>query len=87
MALLSGMMRTVAVTGRTDHVHLWVADRQAGAWAERTMRGALPPHTPPAPAAAPPADPAATLRQLTELHENGVLTDAEYETLRARAGV
>ena len=89
MALLSGMMRTVAVTGRTDHVHLWVADRQAGAWAERTMRGALPTHTPPTPAApaAPPADPAETLRQLTELHESGVLTDAEYEALGARAGV
>jgi hypothetical protein len=77
------MMRTVAVTGRTDHVHMWVADRQAGEWAERTMRGALPRSAPPAP----PTDPAETLRQLTELHANGVLTDAEFESLRARAGV
>jgi hypothetical protein len=77
------MMRTVAVTGRTDHVHMWVADRQAGEWAERTMRGALPRPAPPAP----PADPAETLRQLTELHGSGVLTDAELEALRARAGV
>ena len=81
------MMRTVAVTGRTDHVHLWVADRQAGAWAERTMRGALPRPSPPAAAAAPPADPAETLRRLTELHESGVLNDAELDALRARAGV
>jgi hypothetical protein len=84
MALLSGMMRTVAVTGRTDHVHLGVADRQAGAWAERTMRGALPR---PSPVATPPADPAETLRQLTQLHESGVLTDSEFESLRAHAGV
>jgi hypothetical protein len=80
------MMRTVAVTGRTDHVHLWVADRQAGAWAERTMRGALPRSAAPA-TAAPPADPAETLERLTQLHESGILTDAEFEALRARAGV
>jgi hypothetical protein len=83
------MMRTVAVTGRADHVHLWVADRQAGAWAERTMRAALPRPAPSAPAAAvsQPPDPAETFRRLTELHETGVLTDAEFEALRARAGV
>jgi hypothetical protein len=79
------MMRTVAVTGRTDHVHMWVADRQAGEWAERTVRSALPGPAPAAPPA--PADPAATLRQLTELHAAGVLTDAELASLRARAGV
>jgi len=49
------------------------------------MRGALPRPAPPA--QAPPADPAETLRQLTELHESGVITDAELESLRARAGV
>jgi hypothetical protein len=66
-----------------------VADRQAEAWAERTVRGALPRPSPPAPAAAtpPPADPAETLRQLTQLYESGVLTDAEFERLRAGAGV
>src|SRR5262245_2542262 len=79
--LLSGMMRTAAITGRTDHVHLWVADRQAGDWAERTMRKALPQSSPPA-APPPPADPAETLRQLTQLHESGVLSDAEFESLR-----
>lgn len=79
-------MRTAAVTGRTDYVHTWVADRQAGEWAERTLRKGLPTHAPPA-APAPPADPAATLRQLTELHGRGVLTDAEFAALRARAGV
>jgi len=89
VALLSGMMRTVAVTGRTDHVHLWVADRQAGAWAERTMRAGLPRPAAPAPPVEtpPPADPAETLRQLTQLHESGVRTDAEFERLRAGAGV
>jgi hypothetical protein len=32
-------------------------------------------------------DPADTLRELTELHEHGVVTDAEFEALRARMGV
>ena len=40
------MMRSVAVTGRTDHVHGWFADRQQGRWAEQTFAGALPRHAP-----------------------------------------
>ena len=79
-------MRTVAVTGRTDHIPMWVADRQSGDWAERTLRAGLA--RPPAPTAAPQAaDPAQTRRRLTELRDSGVLTDAEVERLRARAGV
>lgn len=84
MVLLSRMMRSVAVTGRTDHVHNWVAGRQAGEWAERTMRAGLPRADT---VETPPADPEATLRQLTQLHATGVLTAAEFEALRARAGV
>jgi Short C-terminal domain len=30
-----------------------------------------------------PTDSAKTLRELTELHDRGVVTDAEFETLRA----
>src|SRR5204863_32107 len=36
---------------------------------------------------APAADTAETLRQLTRLHESGVLTDAELERIRARLNV
>ena len=90
MALLSQMFRTVAITGRTDTVNAWFASRQGGRWAEQTVRDAFPnvPHGQRARAAAaarPPADPAEMLRDLTELHERGVLTDAEFEALSRSA--
>ena len=48
MALLSRMFRTVAITGRTDTINAWFADRQGRRWAEQTVRGASPtsPHAP-----------------------------------------
>jgi hypothetical protein len=89
MVLLSGMMRTAAVWGRTDTLAARCAGRQGGRWAEQTVRAAIPtgaPHpqtTPPASR----ADPAQTLRRLTDLHHRGVVTDAEFEALRARLDV
>ena len=89
MALLSHMMRTAAVTGRTDTIGAWVVGRQGGRWAEQTVRcgdshGRAPGPAPPAAGRDPaPADPAGTLRELTELHARGVVTDAEFESLRA----
>jgi hypothetical protein len=89
VALLGQMMRTAAVTGRTDTLGAWVIGRQGGRWAEQTVRAAIPTAGHPAqgtptsgrdPA---PADPAGTLRELTELHARGVVTDAEFEKLRA----
>jgi hypothetical protein len=78
MALLMGMMRTAAITGRPDQVHAWFADRQGGRWADQMVRDAYP-----APRHAP-KDPAVAARELRELHDQGVLTDAEFEQLRAR---
>jgi len=93
VALLSQMIRTVAITGRTDTVNAWFADRQGGRWAEQTVRAAfpsVPPHgqrsSPPA-ATGRPVDPAERLRQLTELRERNVVTEAEFEALRARLPV
>jgi hypothetical protein len=82
MALLSQLMRTVAITGRTDTINAWFAGRQGGRWAEQTIAAAFP-------AAAPPtqADLAETLRELMELHQSGVVTDSELAALRARMGV
>jgi hypothetical protein len=93
MALLSQMIRTVAITGRTDTVNAWFAKRQGGRWAEQTISAAfpnLPPHaqgSSPAVPTRPPADPAETLRELKELRERGVVTDDEFERLRARLRV
>jgi hypothetical protein len=79
MALLSQMFRTAAITGRTDTVNAWFADRQGGRWAEQKVQAAFPNLPPYGPK---PPDRAEALRQLTELHERGVITDAEYERLR-----
>jgi hypothetical protein len=90
MALLSQMFRTVAITGRTDTMNAWFADRQGGRWAEQTVRSAFPAaaHAQRTQVATrSPGDPAATLRELTELHRRGVVTDAELAGLRARLGV
>jgi hypothetical protein len=88
VALLSQMFRTVAITGRTDTVNAWFADRQGGRWAEQTVRGAFP-NVPshgrrPLPTTGAPADPPRRRRDLTELQQGGVVTEAEAEALRAR---
>jgi hypothetical protein len=93
VALLSRMMRTAAITGRADSVNAWFAGRQGGRWAEQIAGSVLPkaapraPRTRPAVATPRAADPAETLRELTELHRRGVVTDAEFEDLRARLQV
>jgi hypothetical protein len=79
MALLSQLIRTAAITGQPDRVNAWFAGRQGGPWAEQMVRRAMP--------TAPRANPAETLRRLTELHESGTITDAELEGLRARLRV
>jgi hypothetical protein len=87
MVLLSQLIRTAAVTGRTDNLATWFAGRQGGRWAEQTVRGAIPApvaHRPVTPRELRPTDPTETLRELTELHERGVVSDAEFEDLRAR---
>jgi hypothetical protein len=72
--LLSSMMRVDAFTGRDDAVKAWFDGRQAWQW-QAPHRTA---------AARSPADAAAALRELTELHSRGIVTDAELEELRAR---
>ena len=77
MVLLSQYIRRAAITGRTDNVNAaWFAGRQGGRWVEQTVRAAMPIR-----------DPAEKLRELTELHERGVLTDAELDGLRRRLRV
>ena len=90
MVLLSRLIRTAAVTGRTDNLATWFAGRQGGRWAEQTVRTAVPTaaaHGPVTAREPRPAEPAETLRELTGLHERGVVTDAEFENLRTRLGV
>ena len=86
MALLSQMIREAAITGRPDQVHAWFADRQGGRWADQTVRAAMPAREHIAPPR-PPADTTAKLRDLTELHRRGLLSDDEFAALRARMRV
>ena len=81
MALFSQMIRTAAITGRTDTMNAWFADRQSGRWAEQAMAAALP--TLPG-SARPVADPAGALRELAALHSRGAVTDAEFAEFRRR---
>jgi hypothetical protein len=79
MVLLSQLIRTAAITGRTDSVNAWFAGRQGGRWVEQTVRSAMP--------TTERRDPAETLRKLSELRERGVITDPELEELRTRLRV
>ena len=88
MVLLSQYIRRAAITGRTDHASAWFAGRQGGRWVEQTVRAAMPTAAPPPRhTEAAGADPAERLRELTELHQRGVLTDAEFDGLRSRLRV
>ena len=84
MVLLSHMIRTAAITGRTDTINAWFAGRQGGRWAQQMVRAAVPTAVPRAEGTGSRrADPAETVRELTDLRRRGVLTGAEFESLRA----
>jgi hypothetical protein len=80
MALLSQVIRQAAISGQTQDLNAWWGGRQGGRWAEQTVRAAFP-----AAEAGPDAE--RSLRELIELHRQGVLTDAELQRLRARMRV
>lgn len=80
MRLLRTAARTAVIAGTATRVHNRVAARQQGPWAEST---AAPPPL------ATPAGPDRSgvlqqLRELGELRETGVLTDAEFEAEKAK---
>jgi hypothetical protein len=86
--LLRGVARTAVVAGTATAVSGRVQRRQQGRWAAQEAEQAPPPAEEPqyaeAPAAAAPAasgtdDKLAQLKQLGELRDAGVLTDAEFE--------
>jgi hypothetical protein len=76
--LLRGMARTAVVAGTATAVSNRVSRRQASRWAEQDAMANEPP--PPAPA----ADPIQQLKELGQLHQQGVLTDEEFAAQKAR---
>ena len=86
--LLRGMVRTAAVAGTATAVSGGVRRRQERRWADQEAPQA---YAQPAPAPAPaPAAPASggsvidQLKELGELKEQGILTEAEFEAQKAK---
>ncbi|MEU6977634.1 MULTISPECIES: SHOCT domain-containing protein [unclassified Streptomyces] len=88
--LLRGVARTAVVAGTATAVSNRVSRRQQGRWAAQQGNEAPPPQQ--ASYAEPPAAPAAVdmsskieqLKQLGELKDQGVLTEAEFEEQKRR---
>ncbi|MGW7056612.1 SHOCT domain-containing protein [Streptomyces sp. NPDC054887] len=88
--LLRGVARTAIVSGTATAVSNRVSRRQAGRWAQQDYGQA--PETQPQqsyneaePAAAPSMDTKiAQLKELGQLKEQGVLTEAEFEAQKSR---
>jgi hypothetical protein len=84
--LLRGMVRTAAVAGTATAVSNRVSRRQAERWAAQdapAYQEQEPPGAPPQAAAAAPA-PIEQLKELGQLHEQGVLTDQEFAAQKAK---
>jgi Short C-terminal domain len=88
--LIRGVARTAAIAGTATAVSNRVSRRQARKWGYTDepqqapeQQSQAPPPPPPAPAA-PAADPIQQLKDLAELKEQGILTDAEFAAQKAK---
>ncbi|WP_055530499.1 SHOCT domain-containing protein [Streptomyces graminilatus] len=75
--LIRGVARTAVVAGTATAVSNRVSRRQAGRWAQQDAQQPAPAQPPPAPAST--DDKIASLKELGELKEQGVLTETEFE--------
>ena len=89
--LLRGVVRTAAVAGTATAVSNRVSRRQGERWARQGYYDEPEPQPqpqqyapPPAAPAAPAADPIAQLKELGELHTQGILTDEEFAAQKAK---
>jgi hypothetical protein len=87
--LLRGVARTAAIAGTATAVSNRVSRRQGARWAaeeQQQQQYAPPPqqYAPPPAPAAPPPDRITALKELGELLQQGVLTEAEFEAEKAR---
>jgi Short C-terminal domain len=89
--LLRGIARVAVASGTATAVSNRVSRRQASKWADQGQGApaylAEQPQAPPppaAPAAAPAPDPIQQLKELGELHQQGVLTDEEFAAQKAK---
>ena len=83
MPLLRGMARTAVIAGTATAVSNRVSRRQANRWGQEEQAAAAA-EPPPQAYAAPAPDPIEQLKQLGELHTQGVLTDDEFAAQKAK---
>jgi hypothetical protein len=86
MGLLRGVARTAVIAGTATAVSNRVSRRQAGRWQEQEQQQ-YEQAPPPAPAPAPAADEkdmVTQLKELAELKDQGILTDAEFDAQKAK---
>ncbi len=84
--LLRGVVRTAAVAGTATAVSNRVSRRQGNRWAQQEYEEQQQ-YAPPPPAPAPQAvaeDPIEQLKELAALKQQGILTDEEFATQKAR---
>jgi hypothetical protein len=90
MGLLRGLTRTAAIAGTATAVSNRVSRRQGRRWAAQDEQQApvqqapVQQQAPPPPAGADTNTKLAQLRQLGELHNSGVLDDAEFELQKSK---
>ncbi|MEU1230536.1 SHOCT domain-containing protein [Streptomyces sp. NPDC005828] len=88
--LLRGVARTAVVAGTATAVSNRVSRRQGGRWARQESASAQQQYAPPPPQAAAPAptddmsSKIAQLKELGELKEQGVLTEAEFAAQKSK---
>ena len=88
--LLRGVARTAVVAGTATAVSNRVSRRQANRWQQQQeaeyyrQQQYYEQPVQQAPVVGAPPDPVAQLKQLADLHTQGVLTDAEFEAQKAK---
>jgi len=85
--LLRAVGRTAVVAGTATAVSNRVSRRQAGRWSqqeEQQYAEQQQQQAPPPAPAAPAADPIEKLKELAELKNQGILTDAEFDAQKAK---
>lgn len=89
--LLRGIARTAIISGTATAVSNNVSRRQANRWAQQEEEQYAPqqqyyqaPPPPPPPPAAAPIDAVAQLKDLAELKNQGILTEAEFQAQKAK---
>ena len=82
--LLRGVARTAVIAGTATSVSNRVSRRQAERWAGQDAPAYQEQAPPPAAAPAPAEDPIEQLKDLGQLHADGILTDEEFAAQKAK---